>query len=74
MQPSTIVAIAENLFLEPRQRGYNILRNALNRIVLWRASDALALLEDPPMDDVDAIFNYFWTFQSPKLIYNHHEI
>ena len=21
-----------------------------------------------------AIFNYFWTFQSPKLIYDHHEI
>ena len=55
MQPSTIVANAENLFLEPRQRGCSALKEALNRIVLWRAGDALALLEDPPMDDANYV-------------------
>ena len=30
VQPSTIVPVAENLFLEPCQRGCSILRDALN--------------------------------------------
>ena len=34
VRPSTIVANAENLFLEPRQRGCSALKDALNRTVL----------------------------------------
>ena len=55
VRPSTIVVNAENLFLEPLQRGCSTLKDALNRTVLWRAADALALSEDPPMDDVDYV-------------------
>ena len=47
VRPSTIVANAENLFLEPCQRGCTTLKDALNRTILWRAADALALSEDP---------------------------
>ena len=60
VRPSTIVANAENLFLEPRQRGCSALKDALNRTVLWRAADALALSEDPPMDDVDYVRPESW--------------
>ena len=60
VQPSTIVANAENLFLEPRQRGCSALKDVLNRTVLWRAADALALLEDPPMDDADYVCQESW--------------
>ena len=52
MRPSTIVANTENLFLEPRYRGCSILKDVLNRTVLWRVGDALALSEDPPIDNV----------------------
>ena len=55
VRPSTIVVNAENLFLEPCQRGCSALIDALNRTILWRAADALALLEDPPMDDADYV-------------------
>ena len=34
VRPSTIMANAENLFLEPRQRGCSTLKDALNRTVL----------------------------------------
>ena len=34
VRPSTIVPVAENLFLEPCQRDCSILRDALNRTVL----------------------------------------
>ena len=34
VRPSTIVVNAENLFLEPRQRGYSALKDALNQTVL----------------------------------------
>ena len=44
VRPSSIVSDAGNLFLEPRQRGCNVLRDALNRTVLWTAGDALAML------------------------------
>ena len=52
--------ITRNLFLEPRQRGCSVLRDALNRTVLWRAGDELALLEDLLMDDVDYICPKSW--------------
>ena len=55
MRPSTIMVKAENLFLEPCQRGCSALKDALNRTVLWRAADALALSEDPSMDDADYV-------------------
>ena len=51
MRPLTIVVNAKNLFLEPCQRGCSALKDALNRTVLSRAADALALSEDPQMDD-----------------------
>ena len=57
---STIVVNVENLILEPRQRGCTALINALNRTVLWRAADALALSEDPPMDDADYFCQESW--------------
>ena len=60
VRPLTIVANAENLFLEPCQRGCSILKDALNRTVLWRANDALALSEDPPMDNVDYVHPESW--------------
>ena len=34
VRPSTIVANAENLFLEPRQKGCNVLKDDLNRTFL----------------------------------------
>ena len=55
VRPSTIVVNVENLILEPHQRGCTLLIDALNRTVLWRAADALALSEDPLMDDVDYV-------------------
>ena len=55
VRPSTIVANTKNLFLDPCQRGCSVLKDALNRTVLWRAGDALALSEDPSMDDVDYV-------------------
>ena len=55
VRPSTIMSIVENLFLEPCQRGCNVLRDALNRTVLWRAGDALILSRDPPVDDVEFV-------------------
>ena len=55
VRPSSIVSDAEDLFLEPRQRGCIVLRDALNRTVLWRAGDAIALLQDPPMNDVEYV-------------------
>ena len=55
LRPSTIVANAKNLTLEPRQRGCTALIDALNRTVLWRAADALELSEDPPMDDANYV-------------------
>ena len=33
VQPLTILCVVENLFLDPYQRGYSILGDALNRIV-----------------------------------------
>ena len=60
LRPSTIVANAENLTLEPRQRGCTALIDALNRTVLWRAADALELSEDPPMDDADYVRQESW--------------
>ena len=60
MQPLTIVANVDNLFLEPRQRGCSALKDALNRTVLRRAADALELLEDPPMDDADYVHPESW--------------
>ena len=60
VRPSTIVVNAENLILEPRQRGCTSLIDALNRTVLWRAADALALSEDPPMDDADYVCQESW--------------
>ena len=60
VRPSTIVVNAENLILEPRQRGCTALIDALNRTVLWRAADALALSEDPPMDDADYVCQESW--------------
>ena len=60
VRPSTIVVNAKNLFLEPRQRGCSTLKDALNRTVLWRAADALALSEDPPMDDADYVRQESW--------------
>ena len=60
MRPWTIVANVKNLFLEPRQRGYSALKDALNRTVLWRAADALALSEDPPMDNADYVHPESW--------------
>ena len=41
-------------------KGLHILRNALNRIVLWRAANALALSEDPPIDNDDYICPESW--------------
>ena len=60
MRPLTIVANAENLFLEPYQKGCSVLKDALNRTILWRTSDALALSEDLPMDDVDYVRLESW--------------
>ena len=60
VRPSNIVANGENFFLEPRQRGCSALKDALNRIVLWRAADALVLLEDPLMDIADYIRQESW--------------
>ena len=60
LRPSTIVANAENLTLEPRQRGCTALIDALNQTVLWRAADALELSEDPPMDDADYVRQESW--------------
>ena len=60
VRPSTIVANAENLILEPRQRGRTALIDALNRTVLWRAADALAVSEDPPMDNADYVRQESW--------------
>ena len=60
LRPLTIVANAENLTLEPRQRGYTALIDALNWTVLWRAADALELSEDPPMDDADYVCQESW--------------
>ena len=57
---STIVVNAENLILEPRQSGCTALNDALNQTVLWRAPDALALSEDPPMDDADYVCQESW--------------
>ena len=56
----TIVVNAENLFLEPCQRGCSALKDALNRTVLWRVADALALSEDPLMDDADYVRQESW--------------
>ena len=60
VRPSTIVANVENLFLEPSQRDCSALKDALNRTVLWRAADALALSKDPVMDDADYVRQEFW--------------
>ena len=60
VRPSTIVVTTENLFLEPHQRGCNALKDALNRTVLWRAANALALSEHPPMDDADYVRQKSW--------------
>ena len=60
MRPSSIVSDAENLFLEPRQRGCSVLKDALNRTVLWAAGDALAMLQDPPMDGVEYVHPQSW--------------
>jgi hypothetical protein len=60
VRPSSIVSDAENLYLEPRQRGCCILRDALNRTVLWTAGDALAMLQDPPMDGVEYVRPQSW--------------
>ena len=60
VRPSTIVVNAENLFLEPRQRGCSALKDALNRTILWRAADALALSEDPSMDNADYVRQESW--------------
>ena len=54
------MANAENLFLEPRQRGYSALKDALNQTVLWRAADALALSEDPLMNNADYVRPESW--------------
>ena len=60
MRPSTMVANTKNLFLEPRQRGCSALKDALNRTFLWRAADALALSENPSMDDADYVRQESW--------------
>ena len=36
------------------------MKDALNRTVLWRAADALALSEDPPMDDANYVRQESW--------------
>ena len=60
VRPSTIVVNAETLILEPRHRGCTALIDALNWTVLWRAADALELLEDPPMGDADYVRQESW--------------
>ena len=60
VRPSTIVVNAENLTLEPRQRGCTALIDALNRTVLWRATKAFALSGDPPMDDAHYVCQESW--------------
>ena len=60
VRPSTIVVNAENLILEPRHRGCSTLKCALNWTVLWRAADALALSEDPLMDNADYVRQESW--------------
>ena len=60
VRPSTIVVNAENLTLEPRQRGCTALIDALNWTILWRAAEAFALSEDPPMDDADYVRQESW--------------
>ena len=56
----TIVVNAEDLILEPCQRGRTSLIDALNWTVLWRAADALSLSEDPPMDDTNYVRQESW--------------
>ena len=60
VRPSTIVPVAENLFLESCQRGYTILRDTLIWTILWRAGDALALSKDLSMDVVDYVHPKSW--------------
>ena len=60
VQSSTIVVNAENLILEPRQRGCSALKDVLSQTVLWRATDALELSEDPPMDNADYVRQESW--------------
>ena len=60
VRPSTIVVNAETLILEPRQRGCTALIDGLNWKVLWRATDALELSEDPPMGDADYVRQESW--------------
>ena len=54
------MVIVETLILEPRQRGYTALIDALNWTALWRAVDALELSEDPLMGDADYVRQESW--------------
>ena len=60
VRSSIIMVNAENLTLEPRQRGCTTLIDALNQTVLWRAAEAFALSENPLMDDADYVRQESW--------------